>query len=146
MAAPTDTVVCLTLAKWETLSGQLSQPYRRLVRGYTQSIAGLRRPQPASPTQRGYTTTFNVARFLQRGQHRGLVYSGIPVEDETTELVPEIWTGDRWSIYLMAGTLCRSKQERPWADGPRRNHAPSFKAKVALAAIKGDRTLAELAE
>ena len=29
---------------------------------------------------------------------------------------------------------------------PRRNHAPAFKAKVALAAIKGDRTLAELAE
>jgi transposase len=29
---------------------------------------------------------------------------------------------------------------------PRRNHAPAFKAKVALAAIKGDRTLAQLAE
>jgi transposase len=28
----------------------------------------------------------------------------------------------------------------------RRNHTPAFKAKVALAAIKGDRTLAELAE
>jgi transposase len=29
---------------------------------------------------------------------------------------------------------------------PRRNHAPTFKAKVALAAIKGDRTLAQLAD
>ena len=29
---------------------------------------------------------------------------------------------------------------------PRRNHTPAFKAKLALAAIKGDRTLAELAE
>src|ERR1700676_1624725 len=29
---------------------------------------------------------------------------------------------------------------------PRRNHAPAFKAKVALAAIKGERTIAELAE
>ena len=29
---------------------------------------------------------------------------------------------------------------------PRRNHTPGFKAKVALAAVKGDRTLAELAE
>ena len=29
---------------------------------------------------------------------------------------------------------------------PRRNHSPAFKAKVAIAAIKGDRTLAELAE
>jgi transposase-like protein len=28
----------------------------------------------------------------------------------------------------------------------RRNHTPAFKAKVAIAAIKGDRTLAELAE
>jgi transposase len=29
---------------------------------------------------------------------------------------------------------------------PRRNHTPGFKAKVALAAINGDRTLAQLAE
>ena len=29
---------------------------------------------------------------------------------------------------------------------PRRNHTPAFKAKVALAAVKGDRTLAQLAE
>ena len=28
----------------------------------------------------------------------------------------------------------------------RRNHSPAFKAKVALAAIKGDRTLSELAQ
>lgn len=28
---------------------------------------------------------------------------------------------------------------------PRRNHSPQFKAKVALAAIRGDQTLAELA-
>ena len=28
---------------------------------------------------------------------------------------------------------------------PRRNHSPDFKAKVALAAVRGDKTLAELA-
>ena len=28
----------------------------------------------------------------------------------------------------------------------RRNHSPAFKAKVALAAVKGERTLAELAD
>ena len=28
----------------------------------------------------------------------------------------------------------------------RRNHAPAFKAKLALAAVKGDRTIAQLAE
>ena len=29
---------------------------------------------------------------------------------------------------------------------PRRNHTPAFKAKVALAAVKGDRTLAQSTE
>jgi transposase len=29
---------------------------------------------------------------------------------------------------------------------PRRNHSPNFKAKVALAAVKGDKTLVELSE
>ena len=29
---------------------------------------------------------------------------------------------------------------------PRRNHAAAYKAKVALAALKGDKTLAELSE
>ena len=29
---------------------------------------------------------------------------------------------------------------------PRRNQSPAFKAKVALAAIKGEKTLAELAQ
>ena len=31
-------------------------------------------------------------------------------------------------------------------EATRRNHSPTFKAKVALAAIKGDRTMAELAQ
>jgi len=29
---------------------------------------------------------------------------------------------------------------------PRRNHSPAFKAKVALAAVKGERTITELAQ
>ena len=29
---------------------------------------------------------------------------------------------------------------------PRRNHTPALKAKVALAAVQGDRTLSQLAE
>ena len=32
------------------------------------------------------------------------------------------------------------------AKRPRRNHTPAFKAKVALAAVKGEKTLAELAQ
>jgi len=29
---------------------------------------------------------------------------------------------------------------------PRRNHSPAFKAKVAIAALKGDKTISELAQ
>jgi transposase len=29
---------------------------------------------------------------------------------------------------------------------PRRNHSPAFEAKVALAAVRGEKTLAELAQ
>jgi transposase len=29
---------------------------------------------------------------------------------------------------------------------PRRNHSPAFKAKIALAAVRGEKTLAELAQ
>jgi len=32
----------------------------------------------------------------------------------------------------------------PWQNGP--DHSPAFKAKVALAAVKGEKTLAELAQ
>jgi transposase len=37
-------------------------------------------------------------------------------------------------------------QEIKMARRPRRNHKPQFKAKVALEALKGERTMAELAE
>lgn len=32
------------------------------------------------------------------------------------------------------------------AKRPRRNHAPAFKAKVALAAVRGEKTIVELAQ
>jgi transposase-like protein len=40
----------------------------------------------------------------------------------------------------------RDLQERKMSRRPRRNHSPAFKAKVALAAFKGEATLAELAK
>ena len=46
----------------------------------------------------------------------------------------------------MAGTLCPANQERPCNDDRAGTTHRPFKAKVALAAIKGDRTLAQLAE
>jgi transposase len=46
-------------------------------------------------------------------------------------------------LWAIIGSL---QQERSMSRRPRRNHSAAFKAKVALAALKGDRTLAELAQ
>src|SRR6185437_1903132 len=54
--------------------------------------------------------------------------------------------GDKWSFCLTAGTLVPANQERPMSRRSRRTHSPAFKAKVALATVKGDRTIAQLAE
>jgi transposase-like protein len=42
--------------------------------------------------------------------------------------------------------ICPVQKEPKMSKRPRRNHSPAFKAKVALAAFKGDATLAELAK
>src|ERR1019366_2896935 len=46
---------------------------------------------------------------------------------------------------LVAGRRMAGEEEQ-FMRRPRRNHSAAFKAKVAVAAIKGDKTLAELAE
>jgi len=38
------------------------------------------------------------------------------------------------------------KEEQHMSKRPRRNHAPAFKAKVALDALKGDQTIVELSQ
>ena len=38
------------------------------------------------------------------------------------------------------------EEDQHMSKRPRRNHAPAFKAKVALDALKGDQTIVELAE
>jgi transposase-like protein len=38
------------------------------------------------------------------------------------------------------------KEDQRMSKRPRRNHAPAFKAKVALEALKGDQTIVELAQ
>jgi len=48
-----------------------------------------------------------------------------------------------YSLPVGGGT---AEEEQTSMRRPRRNHSPQFKSKVALAAVKGDRTLAELAE
>src|ERR1043165_200292 len=44
-----------------------------------------------------------------------------------------------------SGHAVPSESGETMSKRPRRNHTPAFKAKVALSAIKGDRTLAQLA-
>src|SRR4051812_37403783 len=53
---------------------------------------------------------------------------------------------DKWSFCLTAGTVVPGESGETMSRRPRRNHTPAFKAKVALAAIKGDRTVVQLAE
>jgi transposase-like protein len=42
--------------------------------------------------------------------------------------------------------ICPIQQEQNMTRRKRRNHSPAFKAKVALAALKGESTLSELAK
>jgi transposase-like protein len=44
------------------------------------------------------------------------------------------------------GTIVARESGATMSKRPRRNHSPAFKAKVALAAIKGERTVAQLSE
>jgi transposase len=47
---------------------------------------------------------------------------------------------------LEIGKKFAEKRGATMTRSPRRNHSPAFKAKVAIAAIKGEKTLAELAQ
>jgi hypothetical protein len=51
----------------------------------------------------------------------------------------------KWNFCLTAGKIDRESGE-PMSRRAGRNHTPAFKARVALAAIKGEMTLSELAQ
>jgi transposase len=53
--------------------------------------------------------------------------------------------GWRFVSEIFCGKL-QEQEEQKMKKRKRRNHSPGFKAKVALAAMRGDRTLAELAQ
>ena len=53
---------------------------------------------------------------------------------------------DEWDLCLTAGTVVARESGATMSRRARRNHSAAFKAKVALAAIKGERTIAQLAD
>ena len=53
---------------------------------------------------------------------------------------------DEWNLCLTAGTIVPREIRSDDEQTTRRNHSSAFKARVALAAIKGDRTIAQLAD
>ena len=62
------------------------------------------------------------------------------------EPAPEICTGRQVEFLPDGGQDLARESGETMNRRPRRNHTPAFKAKVALAAVKGDRTIAQLAE
>jgi transposase-like protein len=65
-------------------------------------------------------------------------------------MIHQRWLGEfgqwvEWSFCLKAARMAGRTGET-MSKRPRRNHSPAFKAKVALAAIRGDKTLVELAQ
>ncbi len=66
-------------------------------------------------------------------------------------LNPERWRRkferrDKWTLCDMNLGYEPEKAEMSMSKRPRRNHSPAFRAKVAVDAIRGEKTLAELAK
>ena len=66
---------------------------------------------------------------------------------ERSEVAPEILgNGISGQSAPENGPVARESGARSERKSPRRNHTPTFKARVALAAVRGDKTVAEFAE
>lgn len=88
---------------------------------------------------------------MQRAERRlaereGRAVCTLAESDYLLGVADERWPGEtaqgaKW-ILCQGGRMTGVKMSKR----PRRNHSPAFKAKVALAAVKGEKTLAELAQ
>ena len=93
--------------------------------------------------------------MLTRTRELSFLALGICADDVGVKVARRIGAG-----FVLPGTDGLRRNRRSWPSGigspntifhnpprrARRTHAPAFKAKVALAAIKGERTLAELTQ
>ena len=71
----------------------------------------------------------------------------LAMRDRETESWPRKFEqSHKWIFCLTAARIFRCESGAKMTKRPRRNHTAAFKAKVALAAVKGDKTLAELAQ
>ena len=68
----------------------------------------------------------------------------VDVHDNRKSRLGESGQGDKWSFCLNAAMM--PPDRKTMTRRTRRNHSPAFKAKVALAAVKGEKTLAELSQ
>jgi transposase-like protein len=73
------------------------------------------------------------------------------VSDQWSPQIGERWPREfgqfnRWIFCLTAAKDLAANQEQRMTKRSRRTHSPAFKAKVALAAIKSEKTLSELAQ
>ena len=64
-------------------------------------------------------------------------------EQRWTPSVGQLIDAAKWNLLHYISV---KEEEQKMTKRKRRNHSASFKAKVAVAAVRGDRTLAELAE
>lgn len=62
------------------------------------------------------------------------------------EVAPQIRTVARVDFLPESGEDFAADQEHSMSKRIRRTHSPAFKAKVALAAVKGEKTLSDLAQ
>ena len=86
--------------------------------------------------------------FVEPLEHVGalqmlVVLPGQAVEERWTPSVGQLIDAAKWNLLHYISV---KEEEQKMTKRKRRNHSASFKAKVAVAAVRGDRTLAELAE
>ena len=100
-----------------------------------------RAKRSAKPTQ--IEALIGSNRELLKGLMKESLQEVLEVEKRWTPSVGQLIDAAKWNLLHYISV---KEEEQKMTKRKRRNHSASFKAKVAVAAVRGDRTLAELAE